>query len=275
MRTKITAGLIIALLAAASSFAATPDRKGCKGDSLFTRMPGTFVNDCVSSDFDTQSFNRVPKGQVKLEGRYLLTRYKAEPGVNLGSRVQVLRNHKLAADEIGGALLFENERYACFKFSKDGKEITAEVDAAINGGYIVRIIEKQAMKKEISGNSDLFLKSIRDTGHVAVYGIYFDTGLAALKPASAAALAEITKLLKQDPELNVYVVGHTDNTGGMAANMKLSQARAAAVVAELVSKYGIEQARLKSAGVASLVPLSTNRNEDGRAKNRRVELVEQ
>ena len=268
---KIMAAVMLAVV----TCAAAQDKKGCKGDSLFTRMPGTFVKDCVSADFDTQPFHCAAGKPLTLEGRYLSTRYEAGAGAAAATAVQVLRNHKQAAPEAGASLVFEDRRYACFKAAKDGKEIMAEVDTAWGRGYVVRIMEKASMRQEVAGNADIFLKSIRETGHVAVYGIYFDTGLAALKPGSAAALGEITKLLKQDPGLNVYVVGHTDNVGLMPNNMKLSQARAAAVVKELADNYGIDQTRLKAAGVGPLVPVSSNSSETGKAKNRRVELVEQ
>ena len=108
---------------------------------------------------------------------------------------------------------------------------------------------------------------------MAVYGIYFDTGKATLKPESDAALAEIAKLLTADTALKLNVVGHTDNAGSLDANMKLSQARAEAVAKALTRRHGIAASRLKSFGVASLAPVASNDSEDGRAKNRRVELV--
>jgi outer membrane protein OmpA-like peptidoglycan-associated protein len=103
----------------------------------------------------------------------------------------------------------------------------------------------------------------------------FDSGKAEIKPESDVALEQISKLLLSNAALKVYVVGHTDNVGTIEANMKLSKERADAVVNALVTKYGIQAARLKSYGVASLVPVASNDNEEGKAKNRRVELVKQ
>jgi OOP family OmpA-OmpF porin len=110
-------------------------------------------------------------------------------------------------------------------------------------------------------------------GHIALYGLYFDTGKADIKPSSTPALEQIADLLKQQPGLNLYVVGHTDDAGGFAANMSLSTARADAVVQRLVQKYNISPARLQSSGVGPLAPVATNDTTDGRALNRRVELV--
>jgi len=88
-------------------------------------------------------------------------------------------------------------------------------------------------------------------------------------------LAEIAKLLQNNNTLKLYVVGHTDNVGTFESNMTLSKARADAVVRELVTKYSIAADRLKAYGVSSLSPVASNKTEDGKAKNKRVELVEQ
>ena len=116
---------------------------------------------------------------------------------------------------------------------------------------------------------------ISTSGHVALYGIHFDTDKADPKPDSQSTLQEIATLLKKDASLKLYIVGHTDNVGLFDYNVDLSQRRAAAVVRELTSKHGIAAARLKPAGVGMLSPVAPNDGEDGRAKNRRVELVKQ
>jgi len=118
-------------------------------------------------------------------------------------------------------------------------------------------------------------QGLANEGKVAVYGIYFDTAKADVKPESKASLDEMAKLLKSDKALKVYIVGHTDNQGTLAGNLDLSQHRAEAVVKALLSTYQIEPARLTAKGVASLAPVATNTNDKGRALNRRVELVVQ
>jgi OOP family OmpA-OmpF porin len=118
-------------------------------------------------------------------------------------------------------------------------------------------------------------KDISITGHVALYGIHFDTDKADPKPESQPTLQEIAKLLKQDGSMTLYIVGHTDNAGGFDYNIGLSERRAAAVVKELTLKHGIAATRLKPAGVGMLSPVAPNDAEEGRAKNRRVELVKQ
>jgi len=116
---------------------------------------------------------------------------------------------------------------------------------------------------------------IKATGHVAVYGINFDADKSDIRPDAEAAIAEIAKLLKEDASLKVFVVGHTANVGSVETSLKLSQARADAVAKYLTAKYGIESARLSSFGAGPYCPVSTNLTEEGRAKNRRVELVQQ
>ena len=172
-------------------------------------------------------------------------------------------------------MVYEDQRYTTLKVAKDGKEIWAQVDTAWGGGYILYIVEKKAMTQEVVASADLFQKGLSATGHVEVPGIFFDTGKSDLKPESDAALAEVAKLLKADPSLKVYVVGHTDNTASLDLNTRLSQARAESVVQALVGKHGIAAARLAGRGVGPLAPVASNDSEEGRAKNRRVELVKQ
>lgn len=116
-------------------------------------------------------------------------------------------------------------------------------------------------------------KSISSSGKVAIYGILFDFNKADIKPESAPTLAEMASLLKAEPDLKVLVVGHTDNVGTFEFNEDLSKKRARAVVAELASKHGIAAERLTPLGASFMAPVSTNSTEEGRALNRRVELV--
>ena len=131
------------------------------------------------------------------------------------------------------------------------------------------------MNQDVVADASSMDKSIRETGKAALYGIWFDTGKSELKPASEEALKEISKLLKNNSALKIYVVGHTDNVGTLESNMKLSQDRAAAVVNALTVTYGIAAARLKACGDGPTAPVATNDTEAGRALNRRVELVKQ
>jgi len=131
------------------------------------------------------------------------------------------------------------------------------------------------MKQDIVVNAEVISKDLKSTGHIALYGILFDTNKADIKSESAQAISEIAKLLQADPGLKLYVVGHTDSTGVLDHNVRLSQERAESVLQSLVRTHGIAAARLRSFGAGPFAPLASNDSDDGRTKNRRVELVKQ
>ncbi len=136
------------------------------------------------------------------------------------------------------------------------------------------VCETKAMEqKMVTVSATEMEKSISENGRVALYGIYFDFNKADVKPESEPTLAEIGKLMQTKPSLNVLVVGHTDAMGSFESNKTLSQRRAEAVVTALSGK-DVERKRLFPVGVSFAAPVATNATEEGRAKNRRVELVE-
>jgi len=146
------------------------------------------------------------------------------------------------------------------------------------GGISLQIVEGKPMetgKVAATLNAGEMARSIASSGKVAVYGVYFDSDKTAVKPESTASLAEMAKLLQQDKNLKVHIVGHTDNQGSPAHNMDLSQKRAESVVKALTADYKIDAKRLSAKGVGSYAPVASNDAEPGREKNRRVELVKQ
>ncbi|MBI3897317.1 MAG: OmpA family protein [Gammaproteobacteria bacterium] len=149
-------------------------------------------------------------------------------------------------------------------------------DQGFDSDYFLQVIESAAMQQDqVSVNAEALHKGIMADGKVALYGIYFDTAKADIKPESKAQLDEMAKLLKQNSALTVFIVGHTDNQGTLEANIALSQRRADAVVGALVKDYKIDAKRLAAKGVANYAPVASQLNDAGRAKNRRVELVAQ
>lgn len=265
------------LLAAAAQNKPESDAAGCKDHPLLTRMQNMRIATCRASEFASFAFRSGPGNQrTPVEGKRLETRYQILAGNQAPSPLASIRNHQQAIRAIGGSVVYEDQRYTTLKVSKDGKEIWTEVDTAWGGGYVLTIVEKQAMAQEVTANAELFRSGLQAAGHVEVPGIFFDTGKSELKPESAAAVGEVAKLLKADPALKVYVVGHTDNTASLDLNLRLSQARAEAVMQALVaSPHGIAAGRLAARGVGPLTPVANNDSEEGRAKNRRVELVKQ
>jgi OOP family OmpA-OmpF porin len=139
-----------------------------------------------------------------------------------------------------------------------------------------RAVAPAATKQDLAGvNADTMARSIADTGRIALYGIHFDTDKVEIKPESWPTIEQIARLMKRLPNLKLVIVGHTDNQGGLEYNMDLSTRRAKAVEAALIKGYGIQAGRLAAWGAGYLAPIASNQTKQGRAKNRRVELVEQ
>lgn len=143
-------------------------------------------------------------------------------------------------------------------------------------GVLLQIVEAKAMATgQVSVDAKAMSRGLAQDGHIALYGIHFSSDSSTLTKDSSATLAEMAKLLKAQPALKVYIVGHTDDSGSLAHNLALSQQRAEAVVKALATDYGIAPARLAAKGVASYAPVASNHDDAGKARNRRVELVEQ
>ncbi len=274
MRTIVLAAVAAVCFAAPAMAQPKKDAAHCKDHPLLTRLPDYWIESCVEKQFDAYKFN-VGKGQSTVEGRFWNIRYQPPAGLTTKpSTLQVLRNVETAIKKVGGEVVASDSSKETLKLTNEGKELWVEVWADYTGKYILTVVEKAAMAQEITASADAFANDLKRTGHIAVEGIYFDTGKATLKPESQQAIGEIVKLLKGDAALKVFVVGHTDNVGGIDGNLKLSHERAQAVVQALV-KAGIEGSRLRSFGNGPYAPVASNDQEAGRAKNRRVELVKQ
>ncbi len=280
MRTRLC--LVVALAAAAFVPAcfAQDDVEGSKDYPGITRMPGYYIREYKETAFDSVSFNVTQGTTVKeqaVEGKRYDFRYELKEGTTMPSPLQIHRNYQNAAKAAAGQVLFTGEDETTLRLVKGGNEIWVKLtNSNAPSGMVIwlSIVEKQAMPQDVTITADAMAAGLSDSGQVAIYGIYFDTGESDLKPESDAALAEIAKLLKAQPALKVYIVGHTDMVGDAASNVRLSQARAQAVVNSLTTKSGVAAARLIAFGAGPYAPVATNKTDQGRAKNRRVELVE-
>jgi OmpA-OmpF porin, OOP family len=273
LRLKL-AGMLLVLFVAATGFAEETDVKGAQDHPLLTRMPGYYISDYTVKEFDTYA-SYMQGAEETWEGKVTQISYYIKTGAKQPSMVQIARNYQNAILKIGGKVPVEEGRVIEGKLERKGGVTYVHAEAFNEGrNYVVVIVEKGAMKQDVAGDAAALSASIAATGKAAVYGIYFDTGKSVVKPESDAALAEITKLLKQNPSLALYVVGHTDTAGELSYNLKLSADRAEAVVKALAGK-GVAASRLKSAGVGPYCPVASNQSEEGKAKNRRVELVAQ
>lgn len=269
-------GLLLVLFAASSVLAQNEtDVKGSLDHPLFTRMPGYYISDYNVKEFDKFISSYLSGQDENWEGKVTRLAYYIMTGAKQASMLQIARNYENAAKEIGGKILVNEGRVIEGKIEKDRGVTYVHVEAFNDGrNYDVIVVETGAMKQDVVADAAALSASIAATGKVAVYGIYFDTGKSVVKPESTPALEEITKLMKQNGSLTLYVVGHTDNVGALDYNLKLSADRADAVVKALIGR-GIVASRLKGAGVGPYCPVASNRTEEGKAKNRRVELVEQ
>lgn len=250
------------------------DKPGSKDHPLVTRIPNFYIASYKDIEFGAHDF-QLKKVKQKVEGRKFEITYRQQGGAQLMSSIQKVRNYTNAIKKIGGEVIFETKSKAVMKVITDNREVWLQVSNPFGQrAYHLTIVEKQSMKQEVTADAEAMLKDITQTGHVAVYGIHFDTGKSTIKPSSTPAFKEIKRLLELDPKLNIYVIGHTDMVGTLSSNMRLAESRASAVVKELVTKYKINKNRLTPKGVGPLCPVASNRSKEGKAKNRRVELVE-
>jgi len=252
------------LLATAAS--AAKDKPGCQDTPLLSRFPGSTLLNCRHAAFDARKMP-LQHGSKAVEGEFDNYFYQVEPG---HSQVEVKRNISSALQSAGYTVDYDEGRNLVMH--KDNVWIWGSIQ---NNSYNLDIVREKAMQQQMVANAKDLQNGLNTTGHVTANGIFFDTDKADVKPESKPALDEIAKLLKEDAGLKVYVVGHTDNQGSLAHNMELSKARAASVAKALEAQYGIPGSRLASYGDGPYAPVASNDSDDGRAKNRRVELVKQ
>ena len=298
---------LFTLIFSATVDAQTRDIAGSRDYPGIGRFAGSVITGYQAKDFDAVKLQAAgfkdgkPADARRLEGRVTRVAYRTGPGPSI---LEVSRNFELQLAKAGFETLLACDTDACggipfseqidalpapemwvdgFNFryyaghkkdgnadvyasvvtSKNNDDVTTQLVVAVVGAMENKMIDAAAMAKGLG-----------DKGHIALYGIYFDTDKATIKPESAPTLAEMAKLLTGQPRLNVYIVGHTDNQGSYDHNMTLSRQRAEAVAAALAGSYKIVRARMRTAGLGFLAPVGSNASEEGRALNRRVELVE-
>jgi outer membrane protein OmpA-like peptidoglycan-associated protein len=266
-------GVVVAaifLIAGLSLLLAQEDTEGCKDHPLFNRMPNFYLNVCDFHEFDSHEFYLAEDKSVDVEGAWTHLEYVLKEGSSSPSDLQILRNFINAAQKAGGTLLYKGDWDAYLKITRSGNEFWVHVQSYDSGaGYGLTIVEKMAMVQDVTANE--ILDALNTQGFIAL-DIRFDTGQAVIKEESKPVVAQIAAALKESSGLNVSVEGHTDNTGAAEGNKTLSLKRAEAVVAALV-QAGIAAGRLSAVGWGQEKPVADNRTEDGRGKNRRVEVV--
>ena len=235
------------------------------------RMPGYVISNYQQQAFTSYKFRSRPPQDI--EGKYtrihyLLTDPKKHPG-----GLAIRRNYENAVASAGGEVLYSDDNIAVMKVSRNGVEVWAELHASKKKAgrtYTLLIVERASMTQVIT--ADAMAAAIEKDGFVAL-DVHFATGSADILPESEPLIHEIAAMLsKKHGGMRVGVEGHTDSTGSQATNLALSEARAKSVVEALISA-GIARERLDRAGFGQDRPISDNRTEEGRAKNRRVEIV--
>jgi outer membrane protein OmpA-like peptidoglycan-associated protein len=282
--------------------AQTADVRGSQDHPVLTRYPGSVIQAYSQQEFDQYPLalgveNNKPAKVETIEGRVTKIRYVNPKG---RSAFEIYKNYEQALSGAGFKTLWTCAAQACgytaHWHALNGLTVSGSVadirylaargkvndqivtiTSAVGGTHTtIHIVEAKEMDAGlVTASAAELAEGLERDGHISVYAIYFDTGSAALKPESKPALDEIAKLMQSRDSLRLMIVGHTDSTGSMQANMKLSADRAASVVRALTGTYGIAASRLSSHGVGTLAPVATNKTEAGKAKNRRVDLVEQ
>lgn len=263
------------------SFAQDPDEEGCKDHPLFNRMQKFRIGSCISN------FNAVPvrfaaeKTEEK-EGNVTKIGYSFNPANEQEkppSPLQVIKNYEAAVLKNGGKKIYstitEGPQGASFLLTSKDKTYYVVIDNMTPGrddicdGYELIIVEMEPMKQEIAA-SEMFEK-LNKKGSVALY-INFETGKATIKAESQKMVEQIAEMMKANPALKVSIEGHTDNVGTPAGNKTLSEARAKAVMKAVIDT-GVDASRLSAKGWGQDKPAADNKTEEGKAKNRRVEIV--
>lgn len=259
--------VIIGLLFSSTAYAET-DVAGSKDHPMFTRMKNFYITSYDAKEFDRQEFVDDKGKEMNVEGKTYIIEYYMDEGAREITPIQIIKNFENAVKKAGGTFYEYTDNTVFLNVKKGSKETWAKVNATAES-YLLTITEKEGLKQEITA-SDM-LDALNKNGFIALY-INFDTNKSTIKPESQPTIDQIALLMKNNPDLKVSIEGHTDNTGTAANNNILSQQRADSVKAAVV-KQSINVARMTTKGWGQDKPVADNRTEEGRAKNRRVEIV--
>ena len=249
-------------------------------DYIFSGMKNYEIDDQALKDYDAIKI-KFPKAETQdfeersIEGKYASTKYVFVGKDTTPSILQVRKVYENAVQKLGGSILYEEDSLFHGKFNKDGKEYYIIVHA-YNGGYVyeISIVEPGELEEVVDVlDANAIVSALETKGQISLY-INFDTAKATIKPDSESVIDEVVKALESKPDMKVKLEGHTDNVGNAEANQKLSEDRANAVM-EAIAAKGIDKTRLSAEGFGMTKPIADNATEEGRAQNRRVELVKQ
>ena len=245
-----------------------------KDHPVIKPIPGFTLEDTSFENFSSYTFKQKQNGNLiekKVKGKYWFFYYEYKKEDRTFSKLEIIENHKQAANEKGGKILSENDTKLDFTVPlSEGGTIWTHLHTWENS-YELYIIEEEGFKKRLTFSAEEMKKELDSKGHVAIYGIYFDFDKSTLKPGSEKVLMEIVKLMKNNSGLRVEIQGHTDSIGNRDYNKKLSEQRAK-TVKSFLTLYGINETRTTIKGYGQDKPVASNETDEGRALNRRVEL---
>lgn len=248
-----------------------PDKKGCSESKLVTRMPGCSILQCELKDFASAEMAR-SKGERNhlVEGELERTIYRCPADK---SPLELGRNTEAALKSAGFNILYTDVYSGGARFYMTAQKEPYWVSLAVlSDAYNLTVVKQKQMEQQMTANAEGWARQVEQAGRVSVYGITFDTGKSTIRPESEAALKEILKMLQTNASWAMVVAGHTDNVGTPDMNLTLSRQRSESVITWLTS-HGIVKARLVPAGFGDMRPVGPNTSEDGKQKNRRVDLV--
>ena len=249
--------------------------------SMVKKMPGFKLKKSLSkkSNFSIFQFRIIENKKIitlEKKGRYWKLVYhnldnKGKFNTKI-SKIDIMNNYRAAAKEMGGKVLYAKRGRITFTLPlNNGGKLWAYV-FALDGNYELIIIEEEGFKKQLVFSADQMKRTLDSLGTISIYGINFDTAKDRLKQGSEKVLIEIVELMKNYPELRIEIQGHTDNVGLANYNLDLSNKRAD-TVKDYLLLFGVEKKRMIAKGYGLSKPIVSNDTEEGRAKNRRVELL--
>jgi len=261
---------IVAIVSICSISMHAQDAEGCKDHPFFSRMPKFYIESC-SQSFDKLEYFISDGVTDAKEGELSRITYDLpdDGSVKKPSPLQIIRNYENAILKLGGKKIFVNDQYLSYSVKKNSKEYIICVEMNGDVQHKLSVLEIALMKQEITANE--MLDALNKDGYIAL-NILFETGKSAIQQESLPIVDQIFELMKSDANLKVSIEGHTDNVGDAVSNKKLSTDRAKTVMDALIAK-GVDKSRMSFVGWGQEKPIADNRSEDGRAKNRRVEIV--
>jgi outer membrane protein OmpA-like peptidoglycan-associated protein len=240
---------------------------------LLGHMPGYAADTPTKRNFDKADFtvqNGDDTSTVTVEGALYDVNYSSGPGAP-ASDLAIQQNYRDALNTLGAQILFADGRDTTARLENAGKTIWIKVYSQETGVEVTAVEEKAFAASITPPTADALKTALDKDGRIALY-VNFDFNKATLKPDAKPVIDQVVALMKNNPALKLEIDGYTDNVGAHDYNVKLSQDRAAAVVAALKTA-GVDASRLTSNGFGPDKPIADEATAEGRAKNRRVELV--